>query len=123
LFEQTLIAALLVNPSLSAVVGDRIFPTFKPQGEPNPLLVVLRVSTPRSHAFGTGSPVASSRPRFQFDSWCDTELAAAQLDEVVRAALQTLPYAVTFDNQFPHRDEMTGQHCHTTDAFIAHTGA
>lgn len=122
-FEETLATVLSGYGGLTALIGSRVYPNYIPQGATMPCLIFKRVSTPREQAFGTGQEVVTSRPRFQFDVWASSALAAATITEQVRACLQASSYAVVFDNEFALRDPDTGLHRRTTDALIAHIGA
>jgi len=86
--EEGIAAFLIANANIHAVVADRIYPLFIPQGATLPCLTYQRISTPRivTHdSSGATGDLAS--PRFQFDAWAATQKAAKAISDALRGEL------------------------------------
>ena len=86
--EEGIAAFLIADGAIGAVVGDRIYPMFIPQGATLPCLTYQRISTPRivTHdSSGATGDLAS--PRFQFDAWAETQKEAKAISDVLRGVL------------------------------------
>ena len=79
---RTLLAAA---PSVTALVGDRIFHQVKPQDAASPCIVLTRVSTRYIRAID--GKVLSTTGRMQVDSFGPSIPIAKQLADVVRGTL------------------------------------
>ncbi|MFD8955697.1 hypothetical protein ACFV0W_01885 [Streptomyces anulatus] len=87
---------VVVMPDAVAVVTGYLRGALAAAGEPVP--VVSRVPNPRPPRFlrvrrvgGLRQTVVSDRPRLDFHAWAETEAAAADLAELVRALLAVIP--------------------------------
>ncbi|MFE5896856.1 hypothetical protein ACFQ67_05460 [Streptomyces sp. NPDC056488] len=83
-------------PDAVAVVVGYLRDALAAAGEPVP--VVSRVPSPRPPRFvrvervgGTRQTVVSDRPRLDVHAWAETEAAAADLAELVRALVHAVP--------------------------------
>lgn len=79
-----LVTFLHNHPSLTALIGARLFPLSLPQQIALPAATYRRVDSPREMTH-TGSQVA--RPRYQFDLYADTYLGADALATAFLAAI------------------------------------
>lgn len=87
---------VVVMPDAVAVVVGYLRDALAAAGEPVP--VVSRVPSPRPPRFvrvervgGIRQTVVSDRPRLDVHAWAETEAAAADLAELVRALVSVLP--------------------------------
>lgn len=87
--EGVLRSVLAGAPAVAAIVGDRIFPRYYPQGAALPLLVYSRISTVDVAPTFDGSS-RLRRVRVQFSAWANTKAEVEDLGDAVLAAL--LPY-------------------------------
>lgn len=83
-FEEGLFTYLSTYAGLAALVGTRIYPMLLPQQPTLPAVTYQRISTPRLHEFEASF---LPHPRFQFDCWAGDFLAAKNVAEQVRLAL------------------------------------
>ena len=83
--EDKLRTFLKNEPSVAAVLGDRIYPRRLPQKATLPALVYQRIDTPRTPVHGEKSILP--RPRMQMHVWAKTSKAAWQAADVVRVTL------------------------------------
>ncbi|MEV7844087.1 hypothetical protein AB0O50_08880 [Streptomyces cyaneofuscatus] len=86
----------VVMPDAVAVVTAYLRTALAAAGEPVP--VVSRIPTPCPPRFvrvervgGMRQTVVSDRPRLDFHAWAETEAAAADLAELVRALVAVIP--------------------------------
>lgn len=79
-------ARLVAFAGLSALVGTRVYASALPPNVTLPALTFHKVSSPRVHTMG-GDP-GLANPRLQLTAWGATPLAAEQVREQVRLALQ-----------------------------------
>lgn len=86
--EENLIARLLANAGVAAIVGTRVYPGARPQGSALPALVLNKIS---------GAPVYDDEgeaglltARMQIDAWGITYTAAKLLARAVRDCLSGL---------------------------------
>lgn len=87
---------VVVMPDAVAVVTGYLRAALAVAGEPVP--VVSRVPSPRPARFvrvervgGMRQTVVSDRPRLDIHAWAETEAAAADLAELVRALVHAIP--------------------------------
>jgi hypothetical protein len=93
------------------------------EGYTLPWVTLNRIDTPRRQALGSGSPVISSKPRFQFDAWAVDSLGAEAVMELLVPAVLALPYAVTLaDQSGPAQEPKTGFWRGQLDAKVNHAG-
>lgn len=86
IFEEALEAHLIAHPSLSALIGGRVYPVQLPDKKPLPAQTYQRISSsPVKHRSSRLSNYG--RPRFQFDSWGRTYLEALQVRNALREAM------------------------------------
>lgn len=86
--EEGLVAFLIADADIHAVVEDRIYPMMIPQGAVIPCLTYQRISTPRivthDSSGATGDLIS---PRFQFDAWSETQKEAKAITDALRKVL------------------------------------
>ena len=88
ILEEGIVAFLIANADIHAVVADRIYPMRIPQAADFPLITYQRISTPRilTHD-SSGATGDLTSPRFQFDVWAETQLLTKQISDVLRGVL------------------------------------
>lgn len=86
IIEEVLSTILENDAGVGALCGDRIYPQVIPQGGTVPAVTYDRTSGERIRALDGVDGVAS--PRFEFICWAATYLAAVELKNAVRAALE-----------------------------------
>jgi len=86
--EQGLVAELIGDAGVTAIVGTKVHPGAIPQDTELPAIVYTRVSTPRELALdGTVEAVAA---RFRLDIWHTSYSNVKTLAEAVRTALNNI---------------------------------
>lgn len=88
-----------------------------------PWVCLRRVSTRRRQALGSGSPVISSAPLFQFDLWAEDSLTAEPVMEALRTAVLALPHAVVLVSENGRSDASSGYWHGQLDVRVSHAGA
>lgn len=85
--EENLLAYLLTQSSLTALVSTRIYPEVFPQGATKPCITYERIaSTPEpTHDSSVGSELSGAR--FQFDIWATTRASCKAVQDKLRTAL------------------------------------
>jgi hypothetical protein len=83
--EEALVAYLLDDASLSALVADRITWTIRPQGSTLPAVVLTGVDALPDYTMSGPSGLVSSR--LQVDCWAMTYAGGKQIARAVEAAL------------------------------------
>jgi hypothetical protein len=87
-FEADLVAHLVADSGIVAVVSNRIRPIVRKQGESNPCITYHRVAgVPMADLDGLDGKLIDIR--LQLDCWAAGFEAAAALGELVRTRLQT----------------------------------
>jgi len=88
ILEEGIAAFLIADATIGALVGDRIYPLFIPQGATLPCITYQRISTPRivTHD-SSGATGDLTHPRFQFDAWATTQKEAKQIADGLRTVL------------------------------------
>jgi len=94
-----------------------------PQDALRPWVTFNRIDTPRRQALGAGSPVISSKPRFQFDVWADTQASRDTVMALLVPAVLALPHGVTLATQGARKHPATGLWWAWLDAQVNHAGA
>lgn len=86
--EEGIVAFLIADATIHAVVADRIYPMIIPQGATLPCLTYQRISTPRivTHD-SSGATGDLTNPRFQFDGWAVTQKVAKAIADALRTVL------------------------------------
>ena len=92
--EEGIVAFLIADATIHAVVEDRIYPMMIPQKalvggvSYYPCLTYQRISTPRiiTHD-SSGATGDLTSPRFQFDAWAVTQKAAKAISDALRTVL------------------------------------
>ncbi len=85
MIEEDIVAALLAAPTITALVGSRIYPLFRPDGDPLPAIVYQRISTmPENSLLGFSK---LDMVRIQFTCYGKTVAAAKQLATTLRTTL------------------------------------
>lgn len=83
--EEALIALLLGTGPVEAIVDDRIWPTWRPQGSPTPSVTLTVISrSPQYHASGASG---LDQYRIQLDVFAESYGEAKALSRAVVAAL------------------------------------
>ncbi len=86
--EEGLLTYLQAYAGLTALISTRVYLRTVPQGVTYPCLTFQRISTPRVKTMdSSGATGDLASPRFQFDAWATTDLAAKAITDQVRAAL------------------------------------
>lgn len=85
MIEEALVAHLLADADVSALIDDRIFPNVAPQDAALPLLVYQRISSPRVRS--QSGPSGLAHPRFQIRAKAATYAGARDLANKVRVSL------------------------------------
>jgi hypothetical protein len=83
--EEALIAYLLTQTGLTALISDRIYPNKLPQTPKLPAIVYQKIDAPRISGFTADIGVMS---RIQTTSWASTYTGASAVQEQIRAATQ-----------------------------------
>lgn len=83
--EELVVARLGATPSVTGLVGARIYPMQMPQGTVLPAVTYQRISTVRAQGFAGSLGLAD--PRIQIDAWAETYPVAKALGHAVRQAL------------------------------------
>lgn len=78
--EPAFVSYLTAYPGMTALIGDRMYPTNIPEGATLPLVTYQRISTPRLRSHN--GPSGLAHPRFQFNCW------GRSYDEASRVAQQ-----------------------------------
>jgi len=127
--EAALTAAIIGEPSISALIGNRFFPVGGRQQEPYPYATYQTISTQTAkHLDGDGD---LDWPRFQITVWDKTSPGASAVADVIRRFLCPTPsveregagltFSATFEDQRgPTLDEMTRKYGCEQDYFIWH---
>lgn len=89
--EAALIAALLADPALTALVEQRINWNARPQGEGLPAIVLTRVAG-RRH-YDMGQRIGLTETLVQFDVWAASLSSALAVKAALLAALDSLTAA------------------------------
>jgi len=92
MIEYAVRRQLLDDPTVAAIVGDRIYPLTIPQGEPLPVITYSVVATDEDNQEGDADTLA--RARVQLDCWATTYKQANDLARAVRLALPTTTGAI-----------------------------
>jgi len=88
MLEEGIVAYLKAYGGLTTLISTRIYPIMFPDGATMPCVTWQRVDTPYTHTMDTaGATGTLTRPRFQFDVWAETPLAAKTIQDQLRAAL------------------------------------
>lgn len=85
IIEEGLVAYLTAYAGLSSLIGTRISPLRLPENVTYPALTYQRISSQRVQSQSGSSKLAF--PRFQFDCYAKTYLAAKNVSAQLRAAL------------------------------------
>jgi len=89
---QTIRALLVAAPAVTALVGQRISPAFRAQGEDVPCVTLTLVAvTPQNHLAGVPT---LDQNRVQVDSWAATYAGARDVAAAVRTALEAAGLAM-----------------------------
>lgn len=85
MIEQDIITSLGGDSTLTALVGSRIYPLSRPQGDPLPAIVYQRIATTPLNSINGFSRLDAVR--IQFSCYAKTLLAAKELAEALRSAM------------------------------------
>ena len=86
--EEGIVAFLIADADIHAVVEDRIYPMMIPQGATLPCLTYQRISTPRILTHDTSGATGDlTSPRFQFDAWAETQKETKAISDALRKVL------------------------------------
>ena len=117
--QADIIALLLADDPLEALIGERLWPDGVPDATPiTPFIVVWDVGTNFDHVMG-GS-VAVTTPLLQFVIYHTSYGGALEVADALRAALLTTSYPITFEDERSIRDMTTGMHRRDVDVRMAH---
>lgn len=84
--EDDLIARLLADAALAALVGNRINYLFRVQGEPLPAISITLVAPGR--AYTMSGPQGTHGTLMQFDVWAERAATALAIHNALRAVLE-----------------------------------
>lgn len=99
MIEQVVIARLLADSGVDAVVGDRIYPGSAPQGATSPLIVVNTISLAPGYA--DDGEIGLDNVRLQIDCYAPNYTGSYNASQAVRAALSA---AFTTEMLYPELD-------------------
>lgn len=83
--EEALMAYLLTQSSLTALVSNRIYFLKLPQGSGLPAVVIQKIDSPKIHGF---SADIGAMTRIQTTSWASAYTEVSSVQEQIRAATQ-----------------------------------
>ena len=83
--EEALIARLLAQSGLTALIGRRLFPEEIPQNTIMPAVSMIKISDVKDHAL-TGQ-LQNESPIFQFTSFAETKASARAVTNQIKTAL------------------------------------
>lgn len=86
--EKDLIDLLLANAPLVSLVGDRVTPVARTQGDPLPAVVTMRISGAPEYA--DDGEVGIQNARMQIDCWGESYESAKDLAAAVTTALSAV---------------------------------
>jgi len=128
--EEALIAYLLTQPGLTALISNRIHLLKLPQNPVLPAIVMQKISSPRMHGFTAD---IGATTRMQLTSWALNYTGASAVFEQLRASLQnylngimggSVPVsAVILDDENDAYEDETGRYGKTADFIFWHTEA
>lgn len=84
-YQTELIAYLEGEPTVSPLLGTRIYPDRLPQNVTLPAITYHQVSNPRSHTHGRASALV--HPRLQLSYWATKKVEVVALRDAIRLAL------------------------------------
>lgn len=82
---EAIVSILLADLNLVALIGNRVYPNYVPQGAAVPAVTYQRISGPRDHTFDGPSGLVKSR--YQLNSWADTYGDMESVADAVRIAM------------------------------------
>lgn len=85
MIEEDIVAALAADPTITGLVGSRVYPLFRPQDDPLPAMVYQRLSTTPENALSGFSGL--DLVRIQFSCYAKTIAEAKQLAQALRSAI------------------------------------
>lgn len=124
--EEGLVTYLLAQPTITGVIGQRLYPIHIPQNPTLPAIAYQRISTPRTYSHQGFSNRA--RPRIQLTLFALSYSACKDLAEKLRAVLAgyrglwgTVNIFSTFvDNELDDYDTETQQYRRIIDLLVDH---
>lgn len=104
-------AALMANTDLAAIVADRIYLDFAPQGSQEPYIVMVKISANREGAHDGDQ--ALGRYRYQFNIGCNSKDIVDTVQFILEKQFNAVRYdyvddATTYDLTFFHEDSRAG---------------
>lgn len=85
--DSLLHSRLTSNAGVSALVGSRVYSTWRPQDDGTPCVTFMRVSSQTVYLLSTTS--GTTRYLYQIDCWGSTVDEALRLSDAVTAAMET----------------------------------
>lgn len=85
MIEADIVATLAADSAIHNAVGDRVYPLFRPQGDPLPAIVYQRISTAPVNSLSGFSGL--DQVRIQFGCYANTVADAKSLAADMRSAL------------------------------------
>lgn len=116
-FQADILAALLTDGPLGALIGDRLWPDIAPQDATMPFIIVWEFSSGFEHGFNS---VAVTAPLLQFVIYDTSYGGALAVAEALRAALLATDYPLTFEDERSISDMTTGIHRRDIDVKVPH---
>ena len=125
--EEALIAYLLTQSGLTALISNRAYPLKLPQNPTLPAIVYQKIDAPRLQGFSADYGVMT---RIQITSWALTYTGASAVQEQIRAAVQNcmnqtmsgiLVKNIEFDEGPDSYEDDTERYGKIVDLIIWHT--
>lgn len=126
--EEALYAKVSSDAAIVELISNRLYPDKLPQNPVLPAITYQRVSTGRYHTHDTSGGSGLARPRFQFDCYATSRLAAKNLVNVLRASLEgfngwvgpTRIQGALSQNETDFYEDVTGLYRRSIDFMIHH---
>jgi hypothetical protein len=116
-FQADIIATLLADGPLGALIGERLWPDSAPEDAVMPFVVVWEFASGFEHTFST---VAVTAPLLQFVIYDTSYGGSLAVAEALRAALLATDYPLTFEDERSIKDMTTGIHRRDLDVKVPH---
>jgi hypothetical protein len=107
-FISDLFTSLTTDPSLSALIGTRLYPNDAPQDPVLPFIVYYEFANPCDQAM-TGQ-IAVNKPRVQYSIYAGSYVDAMAVADALRPALLATGELVVFEDERGNNEATTGMH-------------
>ena len=119
--EETMVAHLLADTGLSALISARVYPVTLPQNGTLPAVTYSKVSGIR-HVQLDGTP-SSAHSRFRLDGWASSYSGVKALEAALMAAMDGLSGAVGAMAPIDFYEDDTGIYRISVDYYLYHLEA